>query len=127
MSDRRTRQLERRQDRYLQRTEAPQQLRDKQLATAVWASIRAGKRSARTERVARRERQIVNLCVLYLYRDMILREFQSIRVEFSVCCASGERHGCHGRYAHTYEYTRTNVNLCEVILLHLCVFTYIVT
>jgi len=56
---------------------------------------------------------------------MILREFpsyQSIRGEFSVCCAGGERDRCHGRYAHTWEYTRTNVHLCEVILLHLYVF-----
>ena len=66
MNDRRTRQLERQQDRDLQRTEAPRLLRDKKLTTAVWASIRAGKGPARTERVARRERQIVNLCVFHL-------------------------------------------------------------
>ena len=104
MNDRRTRQLERQQDRDLQRTEAPRLLRDKKLTTAVWASIRAGKGPARTERVARRDRQIVDLCLFHLYRDMILREFQSyqsIRGEFSVCCTGGERDRCHGRYAHT--------------------------
>ena len=75
--------------------------------------------------MAWRERQIVNLCVFHLYLDKILREspsYQSIRGEFSVCCAGGERDGCHGRHAHTKEYTHTNVHLCEVILLHLCVF-----
>jgi len=90
MSDRRTRQLERQQDRDLQRTEAPRLLRDKQLAMAVWVSIRAGKGPARTERVAQRERQIVNFCVFHFYHDLILREFlsqQSIRGEFSICCA----------------------------------------
>jgi len=104
VSDRRTRQLERRQDRDLQRTEAPRLLRDKQLATAVWASIRAGKGPARTKRVARRERQILNLCVFHLYRDMILREFpsyQSIRGEFPFVApgasATGTMVGTHTR------------------------------
>jgi len=62
--------------------------------------------------VAQRERQIVNLCVFYLYRDMILREFpsyQSIRGKFPfvapVASATGTMVGMHTRrstHAPTY-------------------------
>ena len=65
---------------------------------------RAGKGPARTERVAQRERRIVNLGVFHLYCDMTLREFpsyQSIRGEFlfvaSVASATGTIVGTHTR------------------------------
>ena len=54
--------------------------------------------------MAQRERQIVNLCVFRLYRDMILMEFQSyqsIRGEFPfvapVASATGTMVGAHTR------------------------------
>jgi len=86
----------------------------------VWVSItgwrsgmqQAGTRPTRTERVAQRECQIVNLCVFHLYCDMILREFSSYHSttgEFQfvapVASATGTMVGTHTcRSTHTPTY-----------------------
>ena len=55
-------------------------------------------------------RGVLQVCVLTLQRTM--------------SCACGERDGYHDRFAYTWEYRHTKVQLCEVILFCVCLDLY---
>ena len=49
---------------------------------------------------------------------------QSSFMQKPMSCACGEGDGYCGRYAHTQEYARTKVQLCDVILFCVCLDLY---